>query len=97
MNKYFVNCPDCGFSTFDTEENRDKAAHDCIQHHLDEGWSEEVDQVVAGVITSTATQTDLIKRPPDSEIDDEGLDGDGNDWGLGFEFTCNYKMIEVAK
>lgn len=96
MSNYFVYCPDCGMEEYDTIEKRDDAAHDCIQHHLNDGWDEAVDQVVAGAITSRATQTDLKKRPPDSEIDENGEDEDGSDWSGDFEFICDYKMIEVT-
>lgn len=97
VSNYFVNCPDCGFEEYKTIEERDAAAHDCIQHHLDyhDGWDQEVTSVVSGVIAQRATQTDLKKCPSEDEIDKHGEDKDGNDWSGGFEFTCNYKMVGV--
>ena len=90
--KYFVYCPDCGMEEFDTIEERDNAASDCIQHHLDDTWSEDVDGVVSGVIQERASKTDVTERP--ESLDDDLCDTDGLVWPIGIDYTCSYEMTK---
>jgi len=92
---YFVQCPDCGFDEFETIEKRDEAASACIEHHLDDGWSEEVTSVVSGVINERATQTDLVKRP--EKLDDDNEDENGEWWPSEWDYKCSYVMTAEAK
>lgn len=93
---YFVHDPQGdGFVFFATEKERDDHAQDCIQAYLDDGWDEEVENVVAGVLTHKATQTDKIERPPDEEIDEDGMDEEGNNWANDFDFICDYKLLPL--
>ncbi len=94
---YFVCDPGGdGFSYFPTEDERDDFAESCIQAYLDDGWDEEVENVVAGVMTHFAKQVDRVDRPPQSEIDEEGFDGEGNDWGNDFTFLCRYELLPLG-
>jgi hypothetical protein len=93
---YFVHDPEGeGFSFFANEKERDEFADHCIQAYLDDGWDEEVENVVAGVITHVATQTGRLNRPPEEEINLDGEDGEGNDWSHGFDSVCNYKLLPL--
>lgn len=91
---YFVHDPQGdGFSYFETEQERDDFAHDCIQAYLDDGWDEEVEHVVAGKLTHRATQTDVIMRP--DILDEDGCDEEGNDWNNDFSHICDYKLLPL--
>lgn len=61
-DKYFVNCPIDGFSTYETEQQAIDSANEslsCLREGSSEGWSEEVDQIYWGVIKQDAYK--LIK------------------------------------
>lgn len=88
---FFVNCPNNGFETFETIEERDAAAKECIEAYLYDGWDEEVTQVVAGEISHKATQVDRVNRPAAEDLDEEECDSDGYHWG-DFDHYCNYKL-----
>ena len=97
MKKYFVyDAESCGFDTFDIVEKRDAEANACIQNYLDDGWDEDVINVVAGEITHQATQTDLVERPPQDEIDENGEDSQGVHWDGDFDYTCNYELLPIG-
>lgn len=91
---YFVYDPEGdGFSYFATEVERDKHSVECIKSYLDDGWSEEVVFVMGGKITHRATQIDVEERP--SEIDEDGLDDEGNYWESEWSYKCNYALREI--
>lgn len=91
---YFVLDPEGdGITYFKTISERDKFADECIQQYLDHTWNEEVVNVVAGVVTHSAQQTDREDRP--AELDEEGYDGDGIYWNPDFDYMCNYKLLPV--
>ncbi|MBL4797211.1 MAG: hypothetical protein JKY50_07345 [Oleispira sp.] len=89
--EYFVYDSDGGFETFNNIQDRDKYAEDSIQGYLDDGWSEEVTTVCAGVITHKTIQTDLVKRP--DIIDEEGHDESGTWWDADWGHMCNYALV----
>jgi len=91
--RYFCYDPEVGFESFETEDACQKYANDCIQEHLDDRWDENVEHIVTGIITKQATMCDVKPRPPQSEIDENGCDADGNDWSdCDIEYRCNYEM-----
>jgi len=93
---YFVLDPEGdGVSCFETIEERDKYAEKRIQEYLDYTWSEEVVNVVAGVVTHSAQQTDFEDRRT-AQVDDEGYDKDGIYWDPDFEYKCNYQLLLVG-
>ena len=89
MERYFVYCPENGFEKFGTIEARDKYAKECIAYHLDGGWDEAVEEVVAGEITHQATQTNLLEKPSDLK---DGCDESGMYWDPEFDYTCEYEL-----
>ena len=80
------------FETFTTADERDKVANDAIKDYLSDCWDLEVSNVVGGVITHVATQVDRTERPPDEEIDEDGIDGSGTYWGGDTEYMCDYQL-----
>jgi hypothetical protein len=97
QKQYFTYCPENGIEFFDDIEKRDARAKELTENWLDDGWAEEVEQVIAGEVTHIATKTDVVKKPDDSEIDEDGNDEDGNYWGGDFTEVCNYKMMPLPK
>lgn len=61
--RYFVYDPEDGCNEFKTDEERQKAHQEAIDGYLDDGWSEEVTQVVSGIVTHKTVQTNLERRP----------------------------------
>ena len=93
---YFFFDPEAqGFEYFATEKERDEAAESAIQAYLDDGWSEEVTNVLAGVLTHTSEQFDLKTRP--AELDEDEMDAEGNDWSHIFDCICNYKLFPLSE
>jgi hypothetical protein len=92
--RFFLYCPNNGFTFWKTEEERDKAAEDAIDSHLDsidDGWSDEVTGVVAGVVTHQAAETDVKNRV--GELDEDGCDEVGEYWqNHDFTHKCNYAL-----
>jgi hypothetical protein len=95
-NPYFLYDPNGdGVQFFATQEERDQAAKDIIEECLDGGeWGAGVDEIVAGVVTHKSTKVDILKRPPDEEIDDDGLDLEGNYWG-DYNERCNFELKPI--
>lgn len=90
---YFVLDPDGdGMSYFGSEEERDKFAKACIRLYLDDGWDENVIHVLGGKVTHRATQVNREDRPDDVEIDEDGVDLEGNHWDGDMEYKCNYEL-----
>jgi len=95
---YFIHDPEGdGFTYYATEEERDEAAKDIIQEYLDDGWNEEVESVTAGKITHQATQVNVVKRPHDDELDEDGFDKDGQYWDSEYDYTCGYELRPLGE
>lgn len=95
---YFVFDPEVdGFAYFATEEERDRYAKDAIAEYLDDGWMEEVVNVVAGKLTHRATEVNRVDRPPDSEFDEDGLDSDGVAWDSEWDYICGYELKPLGE
>lgn len=92
LNKpYFYFDPEAdGFEYFETENERDKAAQDAIQMYLDEGWNEDVTNIVTGTITNKATMVDVEMRP--DTVDEDGYDDTGGYWNQYWDYKCDYKI-----
>ena len=95
MATYFVHCPSCGFEEFETVEKRDEAAKECIEHHLDESWDEEVENVVSGEVQERAEKVNVVKRPDD--LDEDDCDESGKVWLPEWSYKCDYKMLPIAQ
>lgn len=84
-----------GFAYFKSEELRDKLANEAIQNYLDDGWDEQVENVIVGTLTGKAAMVDVVV--PIGEIDeDEGTDEAGEYWDGDFEYRCNYEIKPIS-
>lgn len=86
-----------GMTFFRDESERDAYAKTSINEYCvnDEGWSEDVESVCVGAVTGIATKTNIVKRPPEDEIDEEGVDGEGNWWDPEWSEKCNYELLPI--
>ena len=76
-----------------TESERDEAAKDAIDGHMDDGWSDSVTQVVAGVLTHKTMQCDVVKMP--ENLDEDNIDEQGVYWSSEFTYLCDYKLFPI--
>ena len=104
-HKFFYSDPGGdGMMFFDTEAERDKAMSDAIAAWSDDGWSEEVENICAGVVTHTVEKCDVQNRPErcteheDQEEPDCDQCGENQDWVYGgdVDYICNYKAVPLA-
>ena len=97
---YFVYDPiENEFLSFTTEKEQQEEAKEIIECCMDDGmWMDEVSEVVAGVITSKATQTHRVNRPKNIPLDEDGFDEDeGYIWPKGSRYSCLYKMKPLKR
>lgn len=94
--KFFV-CDNASsdFYYFRTEEERDKAAKCLIGSYLGDSWSEEVEQIICGEITHTCKKVNVVHRPLEDEIDEEGYDQEGEYWDGDWDYKCDYEMVKL--
>ena len=84
------------FLTFATVEEQQKEAKSIIEACLDnQEWTDEVDEIVAGVITSRATQVNRVIRPESIPLDKDGVDADGFPWRAGEVYVCDCEMRPI--
>ncbi|MFT0721970.1 hypothetical protein ACDX36_26170 [Pseudomonas aeruginosa] len=94
--RYFTFDPNgAEFIYYRSADERDADSQNIIAHYLDDGWDEEVEQIIAGEISHTCEQTDARHRPDDEDLDDEDCDGEGTYWGE-FDTICNYELAPVT-
>lgn len=89
--------PDMGLEFYATEQEAIDAGANFIEDHIgDDGWDEAVEQVFVGKAIHITRQTNVVKRPPDEELDEDGFDEEGNDWSGDHDCRCNYELEAVA-
>ncbi|HEC2068864.1 TPA: hypothetical protein R1883_000384 [Klebsiella oxytoca] len=77
---FFMHSPDAGFETYKTRDEAINAANEMIDEYrgdAGDGWPEEVEKTVWGVIIQHAVQCD-IKKPSEEN---------------GWEGSCDYKLL----
>lgn len=97
--RFFIYDPEGnGHTYYKTAKERDEAAHDIIQMYLDDCWSEEVTQVVAGEIThhTVAKGVEFAPLIEDFDSDEEYMDavsefGGDPDW----DYKCRYELAPL--
>jgi hypothetical protein len=90
-----LSCPYGGLTFYATTEERDRAAEDIIQSHLQEGeWSEDVGDVFAFTVSHKAAQVDV--KHPEGELDEDRCDENGDHWPSNVDFLCNYALKSLA-
>lgn len=86
-----------GMTYYRDKEERDKAAKEAIANYLDcNEWVEEVEYVCVGEVTATTEKTNVTVRPPADEIDEDGIDQEGDYWDGDCEEKCNYELFELT-
>lgn len=96
--RYFIfDQNNCNFVYYASASDRDADSQSIIGDYCDDGWDESVEQIVAGEITHTCEQVDVVKRPPEDEIDDEGNDRDGDYWAEEWGHKCHYALLPLAE
>lgn len=98
--RFFLCVPDGdGMRYYRTIENRDADAADAIQGYLDDGWSEDVTNVVAGEVThhTVARNVELRALREDFDNDEDyeqSLSEDGFS-GNDYSYRCNYVLAPI--
>lgn len=101
--RYFVYDNEYGYNEFKTDAERDSAHRSAIEGYLDDGWSEEVESVVSGIVTHKTVECNVEHAPPRCEAHPE-QDGDDcdacdawNEWpNHEFDYTCSYEPEALA-
>lgn len=95
--RWMAYCPEAGVEFFQDKASAEAAAARLIRNWLDDdGWMEEAGQVFIAQITDQSAECDVVHRPPADQIDEDGLDGDGNWWDSDWDRICNFKLQPVA-
>lgn len=85
-----------GWMYFRDKDQRDKAAKEAVARYLDgDEWIEEVECVCAGEVTALVGKTNVTVRPPADEIDEDGIDQEGDYWDGDCEEKCNYELVTL--
>ena len=101
--RYFVYDNEYGYNEFKTDAERDSAHRSAIEGYLDDGWSEEVESVVSGIVTHITVECNIEHAPPRCEAHPE-QDGDDcsecaawNEWpNHEYDYTCSYEPDALA-
>jgi len=83
-----------GFMYFSSESARNDHAKFVISGYLNDGWDEEVTNVVAGELTHTTLMTNKVERP--DIIDEDDYDQDGTYWDPCWAYMCDYKLVKLG-
>lgn len=92
----------CGhpFEYFATEAEALQAAADAIPEHMDDGWSEEVCQIMVGRVSYECLRTNVRDRPDEADLDEDGWDADGINWLSDHlrdcDHVCDYEMKPLS-
>lgn len=84
------------YEYFSTEEEAIEASKSAIQFYLDETWDECVENVQVGKVTGITRQINVVQRPDDEELDEEGCDGQGEYWPEEIAYKCDYKVLPLV-
>lgn len=76
---------------FPSEQAALEYATAMIPNYCDDGWSEEVEHIFIAKVTHTCEKANVVKRPDDSELDDDLIDKEGYCWEE-FSYKCDYEM-----
>lgn len=84
MSRFFHYDLDEGITFHETEDEARKAASSTLETYRDiagdDGWPDETNSLCFGKVLECVEQTNYIPRPPESEINEDGDDEDGNHW-----------------
>ena len=92
-DKYFVWCPQNGFTTHETFKEAQAEGGGCVKAYLDYTWDTEVADVVMGKITHT---TEMVnKQEPVGELNEDRMDEAGEYWAHDIDHKCNYELLPI--
>lgn len=99
--RFFLYDPEGdGMRFYRSVEDRDADAQEAIAGYLDDGWSEEVKNVVAGEITHHTVPRNVQRRPQRedfaTEAEHEEALSEGNFSWNDFDYTCDYSLAPIA-
>jgi hypothetical protein len=83
-----------GMTYYRTASDRDEHAKEVIAGYLQDGWSEETEHICAGEVTHIAQVLDKTMRPDD--LDEDGIDGEGNYWEDDMAWRGNYTLEPIG-
>ena len=83
---------------FDTEDEARESAAEAIEDYRDpvDGWDDEsVSKVIVARVVAYAGPVNVVERPLDQDLDEDGCDEDGNHWEDGQADICDYELLDV--
>lgn len=95
--RFFIHDPEGHFFLyFRNAADRDEALPTIIDNYrADDGWNDEVKNIMAGEVSSVCQQTDFQARP--EQINENGRDENGTYWQEGWKYICDYEMVDVQQ
>ena len=104
-NFFYYDPEGDGFQQVETLQSAEDQAKAGINGSRNEGeWSDEVEDICIGVILKHARKSYSVSRPPDSMLDPDGYDHQGNWWGredepdtpiADYDEICDYTLEPV--
>lgn len=88
--KYFSSCPENGVSFHETQQQALDFANENIRTHLHDAWSDNVEEIVVGIITHQSTAGE--REYPTGKIDEDGVDEEGIYWSGDYDYRVGYTM-----
>lgn len=94
INKYLVTDLNSGdYYFFDTEKEAIARCNEIIEDYLCDGlWAEGVEDIYISKVLARSTETNIQRRPPDFEIDEDGYDLNDVHWEVDTEKRSDYMM-----
>lgn len=87
---YFLYEHENGMMFFNSIEKREEMFQSVKEGYLDDGWNEEIENIIAGEATHITSQVNRIDKP--ANLDEEGYDKEGNFWNNNYDYICNYAL-----
>lgn len=84
---------------FATEQGAIAQAKEFIDRHMEDGWDDEVDQIIVGKITHHTVKTNVTHRPKreDFSSDEDFQDACGEYPNMDFNYCCNYEPLPLSE
>lgn len=101
--RYFSFDPDNGIEFFNSEAEAKTSAEATLDSYRDAsgddtGWDESVTDICYGIVLGEVVEISHIPRPPEDEIDENGMDKDGNEWsGSNWKSIVEYDIAQLRK
>ncbi len=84
---------------FATEQEAIDCAKRMIDSHNQDGWSEEVDQIIVGKVTHYTAMVNLVKRPKREDFfsDEDFQDACDEYPDMDYDYCCNYEPLPLSE